>query len=161
MSIQPPSPIMIRKVSSMRDSLLLILIVLVQLVPSCAPNQRIVNSSTEQGSNTEVSSSRTPVPSSFDQDLESMRTADFLFIYVMRRKDGGLLDVDDKRFASLVIPGEMNRRTLSDEGKAIIIGSNFKMPEDSYKLIAERFAVEDLSGPPVITNSNITERPER
>lgn len=137
------------------------LIILIQLASSCAPNQRIVNSSTGQLSNTQAnSSSRAPVRNSFERDLESMRTADFIFIYIMRRKDGAPLDVDDKSFASLVIPGEMNRRSVSDEGKAIIIGSNFKMPDESYKVLAERFAVEDLSRPDVRTNSVNTQQPK-
>jgi hypothetical protein len=137
-------------------------IILVQFVSGCAPNQRIVNSSTGQWSNTKANASQTPVQNSFEQDLESMRTADFIFIYILRRKDGAPLEADDKRFASLVIPGEMNRRSVSDEGKAIIIGSNFKMPEDSFKVIAERFAVEDLSRPdPTATNSNIAEQPKK
>jgi hypothetical protein len=146
----------------MKHFSLLFLIVLVQLVASCTPNQRIVNSSTEQWSNTNASGGPTPVKNPFEQDLESMRTADFIFIYILRRKDGAPLDADDKRFASLVIPGEMNRRSVSDEGKAIIIGSNFKMPEDTYKVIAERFALEDLSRPdPATKNTNIAEQPKR
>ena len=153
---------MFRTTSKMKYLLLLFLIVLVQLASSCTPNQRIVNSSTEQWSNTNANGGPTPVQNSFEQDVESMRTADFIFIYILRRKDGAPLDADDKRFASLVIPGEMNRRSVSDEGKAIIIGSNFRMPEDSYKVIAERFAVEDLSRPdPTATNSNIAEQPKR
>ena len=74
-----------------------------------------------------------------------MRTADFVFIYVIKRKDGGPLDAEDKKFAGAVIPGEMNRRTIADDGNAILIGSNFRMPDDSRKLIEERFAFEDLS----------------
>ena len=83
-----------------------------------------------------------------------MRTADFVFIYVIKRKDGGPLDNEDKRFASAVIPGEMNRRTVADEGKAILIGSNFRMPDESLKLIEERFVVEDLSREAAPANVN-------
>jgi hypothetical protein len=141
---------------------LLALVILVQFVSSCAPNQRIVNSSTGQWSNAQQGNgNQTPVRNSFERDLESMRTADFIFIYIMRRKDGEPLDADDKRFASLVIPGEMNRRSVSDEGKAIIIGSNFKMPEDSYKVLAERFAVEDLSRLDPAANANISQQPKQ
>lgn len=121
---------------------------------ACTPNQRIVNSSTGQWSNTQPGNTEAaPKASSFEQDLESMRTADFVFIYVFRRKDGAPLDADDKRFASQMIPAEMNRRSVSDEGKAILIGSNFRMPEENLKLLTERFAFADHSAPGAVKPS--------
>ena len=124
------------------------------LAGACSPNQRIVESN-GQWSNAEANRpAATPVQSSLEKDIESMRTADFVFIYVIRRKDGRLLDNEDKKFASAVIPGEMNRRTVADEGRAILIGSNFRMPDDSRKLVEERFAVEDLSREPSSVNAN-------
>ena len=124
------------------------------IVCSCAPNQRIVESN-GQWSNSEANRAAvTPVRSTLEKDIEAMRTADFVFIYVIKRRDGGPLDNEDKKFASAVIPGEMNRRTLADEGKAILIGSNFRMPDDSRKLIAERFAFEDLSQDQTPANAN-------
>lgn len=124
------------------------------LTVACSPNKRIVESN-GQWSNSEANrAAATPVKSSLEQDIEAMRTADFVFIYVIRRKDGGLLDNEDKKFASAVIPGEMNRRTVADEGRAILIGSNFRLPDDSRKLVEERFAVEDLSREPSSVNAN-------
>ena len=120
------------------------------LTVACSPNQRIVESN-GQWSNSEANrAAATPVKSSLEQHIEPMRTADF----VIRRKDGGLLDNEDKKFASAVIPGEMNRRTVADEGRAILIGSNFRLPDDSRKLVEERFAVEDLSREPSSVNAN-------
>jgi len=128
--------------------------VLAAFVCSCAPNQRIVESN-GQWSNSEANrAAATPVRSTLEKDIEAMRTADFVFIYVIKRKDGGPLDAEDKKFASAVIPGEMNRRTVSDEGKAILIGSNFRMPDESRKLIEESFAFEDLSRDQATTNTN-------
>jgi len=124
------------------------------VMSACSPNQRIVESN-GQWSNAEANrAAATPVRSSLEKDIESMRTADFVFIYVIKRKDGGPLDNEDKKFASAVIPGEMNRRTVADEGRAILIGSNFRMPDDSRKLVEERFAVEDLSREPSPANAN-------
>lgn len=142
-----------------------ILLLAVAVVCSCAPNQRIVESN-GQWSNAEANrAAATPVPvqRTLEQDIESMRTADFLFIYVVKRKDGGPLDAEDKRFASVVIPDEMNRRTVSSDGKAILIGSNFRIPDESRKLIEERFAFEDLS-PDIVTpiaNTNTNTQPSR
>ena len=129
-----------------------LIIILAFAACSCAPNQRIVESNAEL---TESKPNNTaPVRSTLEKDIEAMRTADFIFIYVIKRKDGGPLDNEDKKFAGAVIPGEMNRRTVADDGKAILIGSNFRMPEDSRKLIEERFAFEDLSREPTPANSN-------
>lgn len=131
-----------------RISRVLVFAAAVLLVCSCAPNQRIVESNAElSGGQTNTNAAATPVVSSFEQDIESMRTADFQFIYVFRRTDRQPLDADDKRFASNAIPPEMNRRTVSDEGKAIIVGSNFRMPPENMKVLRERFAFEDFSRP--------------
>ncbi len=138
----------------------ILLAVLAVVVCSCAPNQRIVESNAELAE-ANVNRSAVPVRSTLEKDIEAMRTADFVFIYVIKRKDGGPLDAEDKKFAGAVIPGEMNRRTVSDEGKAILIGSNFRMPEESRKLIEERFAVEDLSREVPAANSNANSQANR
>lgn len=114
------------------------------LFVSCTPNQRIIESSKEN------SPKEAPPPPQqskdpFEEELESMRTADFKFIYVYRRKDGGVLDSEDRRFAARTIPPEMNRRSLSDNEKAIIVGSNFRMPEKNQKALAEKFVFQDNS----------------
>lgn len=109
---------------------------------ACVPNQRIMNSA-EPAAPANVA----PARSSFEQDVESMRTADFQFIYVFRRKDGAPLDADDTKFAAQNIPVQMNRRTRSDEDKAIIVGSNYRMPNESVAVLSERFVFQDLSPP--------------
>ncbi len=76
-----------------------------------------------------------------------MRNADFNFIHVFRRKDGKIMDVDDKRFVSGITPVETNRRQLSDDGKAIITGSNYKFPPEVMKPLTDRFTMEDYSKP--------------
>ena len=115
---------------------------------ACGPNERIMQSSAER-SEPMPSGTRTEVASTFDSDIEAMKNADFYLIYVLRRKDGAALDADDRSFASAMIPPEINRRTVSDQGKAIILGSNFKLPEDSMKALTERFALTDLSTKPL------------
>lgn len=124
------------------------------LVCSCAPNQRIVESNGQRANAETNRAAATPVRASLERDIEAMRTADFIFIYLIKRKDGGPLDAEDRQFAGAVIPGEMNRRTIADDGKAILIGSNFRMPDDSRKLIEERFAFQDLSRDVPAENSN-------
>jgi hypothetical protein len=138
-----------------------VLLIVVAVVGSCSPNQRIVESNGQWANQEANRAAATPVQKTIEQEIESMRTADFIFIYVIRRKEGGPLDAEDRQFASSVIPGQMNRRTVSTDGKAILIGSNFRMPEEERKLIEERFALEDLSRDPEAPNLNSNSRPSR
>lgn len=126
---------------------------------SCGPNERIMNSAaenrSEQAHAANAAASSTPAPRTFEQDLNAMRNADFNFIYVFRRKDGGVLDADDKTFITRTTPSEINRRALADEGKALILGSNFRLPDDNLQQFKERFSFEDHSKPESeIMNSN-------
>lgn len=120
---------------------------------ACVPNQRIVNSSAETPVPVPVNAA--PLVSNFDSDLQAMRNADFKFILVFRRKDGGMLTPDDKAFANANGP-QANRRKLADEAKAIIIGSNFQFLPGTLEKMAERFIMEDYSKPdsgPMVSNS--------
>ena len=121
---------------------------------ACSPNQRIMNSSVTTSDPVNVE----PAASGFESDLQATRTANFTFIYVLRRKDGNELAADDRRFAGDNIPTEMNRKTVSDSGKAIIVGSNFRMPLENQNVLSDRFAFEDLSNPQNAIESNSTKR---
>ncbi len=121
------------------------------LVTACGPNQRILQSANENNAATTapapvaVNSNAPSAGATFEQDLNAMRTADFKFVIVFRRKDAAVLDADDKRYLSDTIPTEINRRRLSDGGRAVIIGSNFRMAPEIMNALRERFAVEDRS----------------
>ena len=111
------------------------------LAAGCGPNQQIMRSA-----ETPTPPAVSPTPLSvLEQEVKAMRTADFNFIYVMRRKDAKPLDAADKKIASDNIPPEVNRRKVFDEGRAIIIGSNYRLPGENWKALGERFAVEDFS----------------
>ena len=127
---------------------------------ACGPNQRILESANEnRPSDAEVASvnsNAAPTPAGFEQDLESMRTADFKFILVFRRKDGQPMDAADKDWISRNVGAQANRRRLSDGGKAIIIGSNFPFPP-LPKEFADRFKMDNFSksdSGPVFVNAN-------
>lgn len=120
------------------------LFAILSLASACGPNKRIMQS----GSRSPEPSVNVPAPvSEYEADLKAMQTADFNFIYVFRRKDGGVLDSDDKRFMNATMPQELNRRSLSDGEKVLIVGSNFRFPPEKLKLMTERFAFEDYSKP--------------
>jgi hypothetical protein len=127
---------------------------------ACGPNQRILESANENrpsdGELAGLNSNAAPVPAGFEQDLESMRTADFKFILVFRRKDDQPMDAADKDWISRNVGAQANRRRLSDGGRAIIIGSNFPFPplpkESGGRFKMDNFSKSD-SGP-VFVNAN-------
>ena len=129
--------------------------------PACGPNQQILESANANrpadadvgGTN---SNAAPAAPAGFEQDLESMRTADFKFILVFRRKDDQVMDSADKDWISRNVGAQANRRQLSDGGKAIIIGSNFPFPP-LPKESASRFKMDNFSkadSGPVFVNTN-------
>ncbi len=127
-------------------------------VASCGPNQRILESS-NNATSPDVAApveNGSPTVTSFAQDLNAMRNADFKFIIAIRRKDGGPMDAADKELISRNTGPQANRRRLSDEGKAIIIGSNFPFLPGLLEELSKRFKIENYSKPdsgPMISNS--------
>lgn len=113
------------------------------LFAGCGANENILRSGKSDPAGANTAATKT----SFERDLESMRTAGFSFIYVLRRKDGGLIDAEDKSVIR-VQTTQTNRRISADDGKAIIIGSNFQIAPHNMAAIYQRFAVENYSPAP-------------
>ena len=91
---------------------------------------------------------------SVEQDLRDMQTANFDYIFVFRRKDGGVFDKEDKKFLRDNTPIETNRWTSTDEGKAYIAGSGFNFSPENMNALKSRFIVENYSKPETDDNSN-------
>src|SRR4030095_4260003 len=127
---------------------------------ACGPDQRIIDSAKEQNASKEAiiaNSNINAAASNFEQDLTAMRTADFKFIVVFRRKDGKPLDGSDKELIGKV-GSQANRRRLSDEGKAVIIGTSFPFRTGEFESVNERFKMENYSKPdsgPMFANANV------
>ena len=81
---------------------------------------------------------------SFQNELEKMKTANLQYILVFRRKDGGTIDGEDKKFLRANLPFN-NRVVLADEDKAVVVGSNYKFPPENLDALRLRFNVEDYS----------------
>ena len=81
---------------------------------------------------------------SFQSELEKMKTADLQYIFVFRRKDNGAVDGEDKKFLKANLPFN-NRVVLADEDKAVVVGSNYKFPPENLDALRTRFNVEDYS----------------
>ncbi len=136
---------------------LLFVLVATTLISACGPNKRIIESGQENPSLDRANANLERPARSFETDLEAMRTADFGHIYVLRRMDGGPMDADDKRFLSANIPADANRRELSDEGRALLVGTNFPIPDNMLVILKERFSFTDHSPADIReadTNSN-------
>lgn len=118
---------------------------------SCGANEGILKS----GKDPAVSTNSTPTRSTIEADIEAMRTANFEFIFVIRRKDGAEIDAEDRGVIKLNTDG-VNRRITSDNGKAFVIGSNSPIPADKIAALYDRFAVENYSPPESNTvNGNV------
>lgn len=120
---------------------------------ACGPNERIMNSASSE---TPVPANAAPAAGTLESDLQAMRNADFKFILVFRRKDGAALTGEDKALASSSTSFNANRRRISDDGKAIIIGSNFPFLPGTLEKMTEKFTMEDHSKPdsgPMVANS--------
>jgi len=85
--------------------------------------------------------------SAFENDLQTMKTAGFEYIFVFRRKDGGTFDGADRKYLRLNAPAETNRFVSTDDDKAFIAGSKYLFPPPSLDALRMRFNIEDYSPP--------------
>ena len=111
-------------------------------VAACGPNESVLRSGKDASPQANVESK-----TSFEQELEAMRTADFQFVYVLRRKDGGKIDAADRGVIKAQT-STANRRVGADDDKAFIIGTNVSIPPQNMAALYNRFAVENYSPPP-------------
>jgi hypothetical protein len=85
--------------------------------------------------------------SNFERDLQTMKTANFDFIFAFRRADGGAFDSEDKKYLRANTPPGTNRFVSTDEGRAFIAGSLYAFSPENLNALRNRFAVEDYSKP--------------
>lgn len=115
---------------------------------ACGANEAVLKSGKETPAPANIES----VKPSFSKDFAEVNTAKFTFVYVIRRKDGGKLDAGDRSVIKLQTV-DMNRRVVSDEDKAVIIGSNYQLPPHKMAVLLERFSVVDYSSLPATGNT--------
>jgi hypothetical protein len=87
-----------------------------------------------------------------DEEVRNMETANFDYIFVLERKDGGAMSADDKTFIRNVT-ANANRRSLTSDDQAVVIGSNSPPTADFIGKLSSRFEVKNLSRLP-LENSN-------
>jgi len=124
--------------------------VLAAIGVGCAPNETLLKSGRETSRQAEQ---KAVTQNAFERDLAEVRAADFRFVYVLRRKDGAAFDAEDRKVLR-TNTADVNRRVTSDEDRALLIGSNYLLPEANTNALRERFRVEDLSPPEAAANMN-------
>ena len=124
--------------------LLLIPAVILLFGAGCQPNRQIVNSSRAEPTPLATAEMR---KTSVEQDVQQMRDVDFSYIFVLRRRDGGVFDKEDRDFLRQNMPLETNRRVFSSDEKAFIIGASFRFHPEIMAALRNRFEFEDFSKP--------------
>lgn len=142
-----------RKIFSFsKFSVFSLILVWVLFGAACQPNQTILKDAAPP--------SPTPMATvemrqtTLEEDLREMETAGFDYIFVFRRKDGGVLDKDDQKYLRDNTPLETNRWRKSADGKAFIAGSGFAFTGEQMEALRNRFIVEDRSKPEVKEAAN-------
>ena len=118
------------------------------LAAGCGANETILKS----GRESPPAANAAPSLPTFEKDLAAMRTVDYRFIYVLRRKDGGPIDADDRGIIKLQT-AEANRRVSSDDGKAVIIGGHAQILPAKIAALYDRFVIENYSKPDAVNNA--------
>src|SRR4051812_4384631 len=90
----------------------------------CGANQSILESGKETP--TPPPTAAATAQNDFARDMAEVRNADFTFVYVLRRKDGGPMDIEDRNVIRLNT-SDANRRVSTDNDRAFIIGSNVQI----------------------------------
>ena len=94
----------------------------------------------------------------FERQVKAMRTADFDYIFALKRKDGEAFDSKDKNFVREKKHYAANRFVFVNDEKVLFVGSNFEFPEENIKALKERFDVQDFSKPAEILEKKKKEK---
>lgn len=132
------------------------LIILAVSIFGCQPNPAIMNTQkrVEEPAATPSDNSKLP-QDEFEFALRRMQKSGFTYIFVMRRKDGGTIDKEDGRFIKQISPPGTNQFVLTDNDRAVIVGSNFPFPPENIEALRQKLSVEDFSpNENVNTNQN-------
>lgn len=89
----------------------------------------------------------TPQLTEIEREIKAMENADFSFIFVFKRKDGGEFDKADRNFLRENRTPEINRFVATEDKKAFIVGSNYEFLPEHWKNLQKHFVVEDYSKP--------------
>lgn len=123
----------------------------VLLIASCGGNEGILRSGKETPTPPDAAAAPSPAP--MEKELTAMRNADFDQVYLVRRTDGQKLDAADREFVK-GLTQDANRRVLTGDDMAIVIGMNSQLPPDTLSKLSRRFAVDIFPELPTNANGN-------
>lgn len=115
------------------------------LLGGCRKSSDSVNgASSPQGQST----TPTPKRTDFEEKLQYVRDGQFHHIYVFTRKDGGAFERDDVEYlnANSPIGEKTNMRVKTDDGRRVVIGTNFEFTQENFDALGKRFNIEDYTG---------------
>ncbi|HEX8773445.1 MAG TPA: hypothetical protein VF735_07530 [Pyrinomonadaceae bacterium] len=83
-----------------------------------------------------------------ERQLQYVRDGQFTHIYVFSRKDGGVFDKEDVAYLTANSPvGEKtNMRVKTEDGRRVVVGTNFEYTQENFDTLAKRFNIEDYTG---------------
>jgi len=93
-----------------------------------------------------TSPTKTPL-SELEREIKSLRTVDFDYIFLFKRKDGEAFSSEDKKFLKEQTY-IANRRSLLKDEKTLLVGSNYEIEKKRLDALKKRFDFEDFSKPP-------------
>jgi hypothetical protein len=128
----------------MRSAIFSLIVVLCLLNFACEKSSFETKGSSNQTAET-VNSNAKPPLSDFEENLQSMRTSDFEYIFAFKRKDGGKFDRADKDFLKENTPQQTNRWLLTKDETTVLAGSNYIFSPQILKKLGGRFLIEDFS----------------
>ena len=100
---------------------------------------------TSTNSSSDATNSAAPSPKTgFEADLDWMRKGQYTYIWVLSRKDGKPIDKDDAAYLRQTAPQIVDAIT-TDEGRKVIVGTNFDLAQGNLPLLQKRFNTEDYS----------------
>ena len=106
----------------------------------CGANEGVLKA----GKETPIPFNAAPARSSVEKEVDAMRTARFASIFVVKRKDGKNLEVDDRGIIKRQT-ADADRRVATEDGLAVVIGTNMQIPAGNMKALSDRFVVDDYS----------------
>lgn len=120
-----------------------LLFILALLSLGCGPNEGVLRSGKETPASTPAETTVEP----FERELADVKEANLPYLYIVRRRDGGILTSEDKAFVRKQTV-EADRRVLADGDRAVIISSKYTVIVQGVEKLKTRFEVTDLSQPP-------------
>lgn len=84
----------------------------------------------------------------FESELKSMRIADFDYVFVLKRKDGGVFNSEDKAFVRANKHFAANRFSFIEDEKTLFVGSNYEFSPENIEALKERFDFQNFSKSP-------------